>query len=124
MTKVFFIIIGLLSVLYTKAENGSRLWLRYDTLKTAKVSGYEGKAAEILRLYYPGNEVTLTIDNSLNANDGYAISINNGKAKIKVIMKSSSVVAKPSNKAWVTVKNIQINLSDLKLLYIRKAGSR
>ena len=82
MTKVFFIIIGLLSVLYTKAENGSRLWLRYDTLKTAKVNGYEGKAAEILRLYYPGKEVTLTIDNSMNANDGYAISINNGNAKI------------------------------------------
>lgn len=65
--------IGLLPFLASKAEDGSRLWLRYDTLRTAQVTGTESKAAEVLKLYYDGNHVTLNLDTTLPANDGYTI---------------------------------------------------
>lgn len=73
MKKIFFIMMSLLSILSVKAEDGSKLWLRHDVLRTAQVNGVEGKASEILKLYYPGKQVTLNIDASMPANDGYRI---------------------------------------------------
>ena len=74
--------IGLLTILCTKAEDGSRLWLRYDTLRTAQVTGTEGKASEVLKLYYDGKQVTLNLDATMPANDGYTISGDKEKATI------------------------------------------
>lgn len=73
MRKLFFIMISLLPILALKAEDGSRLWLRYDTLRTAQVNGPEGQAAKILKLYYNGKQVTLSLDNTLPVTDGYNI---------------------------------------------------
>ena len=82
MKKLFFIIIGLLTVLIAMAEDGSRLWLRYDTLRTAQVTGAEGKASEVLELYYDGKQVALNLDTSMPDNDGYTISGDKEKATI------------------------------------------
>lgn len=74
MKKFFFIIICLLTVSHAKAEDGSRLWLRYDKLNTAKVTGPDCKATEMLRQYYNGKQAMLAIDASMTDNGGYRIS--------------------------------------------------
>lgn len=73
MKRLLFIMMNLLTVLCVNAEDGSRLWLRHDALRTAQVTGVEGKASEILKQYYPGKQVTLKIDASMPDNDGYCI---------------------------------------------------
>ena len=55
------------------AEDGSRLWLRYQQVNKAKITGTECLAAEELRQYYDGMEVTLTLDATL-PEEGYQIS--------------------------------------------------
>lgn len=74
MKKFFFIIICLLTVSLAKAEDGSRLWLRYNKLNTAKVTGPDCKATEMLRQYYNGKQAMLAIDASMPDNGGYRIS--------------------------------------------------
>lgn len=74
MKKFFFIIICLLTVSLAKAEDGSRLWLRYDKLNTAKVTGPDCKATEMLRQYYNGKQAMLAIDATMPDNGGYRIS--------------------------------------------------
>ena len=73
MKKFCFIVASLLTILTAHAEDGSRLWLRYDTLRTAQVRGPEGKAAELLRLFYSGKQATLALDDAMPADDGYRI---------------------------------------------------
>lgn len=66
---------ALLAVLTVKAEDGSRLWLRYDTVRTAHVVGMEQSlAAEELRNFYRGECVTLRIDPSVDGDEAYRIS--------------------------------------------------
>lgn len=72
MKKIFFIMISLLSVFTATAEDGSKLWLRYQTTHTAKVTGQECKAAEILRAHYDGAQVCLRIDDAM-PQDSYRI---------------------------------------------------
>jgi len=64
--------ISLLSVFTATAEDGSKLWLRYQTTHTAKVTGHECKAAEILRDHYDGAQVCLRIDDAM-PQDSYRI---------------------------------------------------
>lgn len=64
--------ISLLSVFTATAEDGSKLWLRYQTPNTAKVTGQECKAAEILRAHYDGAQVCLRIDDAM-PQDSYRI---------------------------------------------------
>ena len=73
MKKLTLLIITLMTTLTAKAEDGSRLWLRYDTLNHATVTGPECLAAEELRMYYPGEKVQLTLDPTM-AEDAYRIS--------------------------------------------------
>ena len=54
------------------AEDGSRLWLRYDTLNTASVEGPECIAAQELRLFYGGKQVKLVLNPVFEA-DAYSI---------------------------------------------------
>ena len=56
------------------AEDGSRLWLRYDKVQTASVTGRDCLAAQLLRDYYTGQQVTLCIDSTVTRADGYCIS--------------------------------------------------
>ncbi len=64
--------ISLLSVFTATAEDGSKLWLRYSTPNSAKVTGQECKAAEILRAHYDGAQVCLRIDDAM-PQDSYRI---------------------------------------------------
>lgn len=82
MKRLFFIIIGLLTFLCTQAEDGSKLWLRYEPLRTAQVTGPEGQASEILKLYYDGKQVTLNMDATMPSNDGYRIEGSHDDARI------------------------------------------
>ena len=56
-----------------KAEDGSQLWLRYQPVNKAKVTGPDCLAAEELRTYYQGETATLTLDPKM-ADDAYRIS--------------------------------------------------
>ncbi len=66
------------------AEDGSRLWLRYDTLNKARVEGPECLAAEELRNYYPGEQVTLTIDPDYPEAEGFTIGNGSITAKSEI----------------------------------------
>jgi alpha-glucuronidase len=86
MKKLLSIILVLSAVLYTapvKADDGSRLWLRYDTLNTAKVKGPQCQASRVLTMYYTGNEVTLSFVNSMPEGDGYLIDKTSEGARIQ-----------------------------------------
>ena len=50
-----------------QAEDGSRLWLRYQSVDKAKVNGPACIAADELRKYYQGDEVTLALDPTIEA---------------------------------------------------------
>ena len=54
------------------AEDGSRLWLRYDKVQQATVTGPDCIAAEELRNYYRGERVDLVMDATM-AEDAYRI---------------------------------------------------
>ena len=72
MKKVIILIISLTFFLGVKAEDGHQLWLRYQPVNKAQVSGPECMAAEELRTYYPGETVTLALDPTM-ADDAYRI---------------------------------------------------
>ena len=65
MRKAIPLLLTLMLVLSARAEVGSRLWLRYETVNKVKVTGMDGLAADELKQYYNGPEVTLIVDASL-----------------------------------------------------------
>ena len=73
MRKLFLMML-LAVASWAKAEDGSRLWLRYAEVNKAKVTGPECVAAEELRKYYNGQEVKLVIDPTMTDDEGYTIS--------------------------------------------------
>ena len=56
MKRKMLLLTALMVVCLAKAEDGSRLWLRYAEVNKAKVTGTECLAAEELRKYYQGAE--------------------------------------------------------------------
>ena len=79
MKRLFLTTITILSFLYTMAEDGHRLWLRFDISNTAQVEAPAGSptisiAKGELQNYYQGDHVMLRIDPSLPDNDGFTIS--------------------------------------------------
>ena len=55
-----------------KAEDGHQLWLRYQPVNQAKVTGPECLAAQELRTYFQGESATLVIDPTME-DDAYRI---------------------------------------------------
>ena len=82
MRKAITLLLTLMLVFSARAEDGSRLWLRYETVNKVKVSGIDCLAAEELKNYYNGPEVTLAVDTSL-PEEAYQISNGNGKMSIR-----------------------------------------
>ena len=82
MRRVITLLLTLMLVLSARAEDGSRLWLRYETANKVKVSGIDCLAAGELRQYYKGPEVMLIVDASL-PEDAYQISSENGKTIVR-----------------------------------------
>ena len=82
MRRVITLLLTLMLVLSARAEDGSRLWLRYETVNKVKVTGTDCLAADELKQYYNGPEVTLIVDASL-PEDAYQISNENGKTIVR-----------------------------------------
>ena len=75
MQKTLLFLFSLLTTAAVTAEDGSRLWLRYDTVKTANVTGAVNTlAAEELRNFYQGAGIHLAIDTRVTDDEGYRIS--------------------------------------------------
>ncbi len=81
MKRIALLLLAVASVLRVSAEDGSRLWLRYEPVQKASVSGPECIAAEELRQYYPGERVNLVLDPSMPA-DAYRIEGSTQTARI------------------------------------------
>ena len=81
MKKFAFVILTLTFAVLAKAEDGHQLWLRYDKVQKAQVTGPECLAAEELRNYYQGEKATLVIDPTITNDDAYQISGSTIKAK-------------------------------------------
>ena len=73
MRKLTLLFVTMMTALTVSAEDGSHLWLRYDTLNRAAISGPECLAAEELHRFYPGDKVQLTLDPTM-ADDAYRVS--------------------------------------------------
>ena len=73
MKRITLFLWVLASVCMAKAEDGSQLWLRYQPVNKAKVTGPDCLAAEELRTYYQGETATLTLDPKMT-DDAYRIS--------------------------------------------------
>ena len=72
MKRVVWLTLAIVSVMTAGAEDGSRLWLRYDKVQRAEVTGPQCVAAEELRNYYDGERVNLVLDATM-AEDAYRI---------------------------------------------------
>ncbi|MBO4892031.1 MAG: alpha-glucuronidase [Prevotella sp.] len=72
MKKLTFLLLALAFAGFAKAEDGHQLWLRYDKVQKAQVTGPECLAAEELRNYYQGAKATLVTDPTM-AEDAYRI---------------------------------------------------
>ena len=84
MKKIALMILAIASCIGIKAEDGSRLWLRYDMVQKARVSGPECIAAEELRNYYTGDKVSLVIDPTI-PDEGYRIEGTTIKASSELV---------------------------------------
>lgn len=82
MRRITTLLFVLLLVSTVKGEDGSQLWLRYEPLNKVKVTGTDCLAAEELKNYYNGSEVTLAIDATL-PEDTYQISGKDGRMCIR-----------------------------------------
>ena len=72
MRKLTLLILTMVFVQITKAEDGHQLWLRYQPVNKAKVTGPECLAADKLRAYFLGENATLVLDPSMKE-DAYQI---------------------------------------------------
>ena len=82
MKKLLLSLLALLLTLPSVAEDGHRLWLRYDTLNLAKVKvqGTKAKAqspVEVavneLRLFAKAKDITLKLDRTMPDNEGFRL---------------------------------------------------
>ena len=81
MKKIAILMLALASSVSMMAEDGSRLWMRYDKVQKAQVDGPECIAAEELRNFYNGSKATLVIDPDISNEEGYVIEGSTVKAK-------------------------------------------
>ena len=72
MRKLTLLILTMVFVQITKAEDGHQLWLRYQPVNKAKVTGPECLAADKLRTYFLGENATLVLDPSMKE-DAYLV---------------------------------------------------
>ena len=75
------LLLTLMLILTARAEDGSQLWLRYQSVNKAIVTGVECTAAEELRQYYNGEAVTLALDQTM-PDEAYRIDGKDGRMSI------------------------------------------
>ena len=83
MRKLTLLILTMVFVQLTKAEDGHQLWLRYQPVNKAKVTGPECLAADKLRAYFLGENATLVLDPSMKE-DAYQINGSTVTAKNEI----------------------------------------
>ena len=81
MKNLLFALLTLLTAAPAQAEDGHRLWLRYDIARKAQVEAPAGSptisiAVGELQNYFQGSHVMLRLDPSLPDDDGFTISGN------------------------------------------------
>ena len=81
MKRLLFVLAAVAIACVVKAEDGSRLWLRYAEANKATVKGPECVAAEELRRFYTGSEAQLVIDPTVADDEGYVVSGSTVRAK-------------------------------------------
>lgn len=82
-TKKFtLLLLSLVLTIAAMAEDGSQLWLRYQPANKATVTGPECIAANELRMYFAGEEVTLSLDETI-PEEGYVIDGQGGRRSIR-----------------------------------------
>ena len=73
-----------------KAEDGHQLWLRYQPINKAKVTGPECIAAQELRAYSK-QDVTLKLDASMKQ-DAYCIKVNSEQGKVNSVITAKNEI--------------------------------
>ena len=72
MKRLTLFVLAMVFVAMAKAEDGHQLWLRYQPVNQAKVTGPECLAAQELRTFFQGESATLVIDPTMEE-DAYRI---------------------------------------------------
>ena len=83
MRKLTLLILTMVFVQIAKAEDGHQLWLRYQPVNKAKVTGPECLAADKLRTYFLGENATLVLDPSMKE-DAYLVNGSTVTAKNEI----------------------------------------
>ena len=81
LISIFLLLMTGWSATATYGEDGSRLWLRLDTVSTSMITGVKGTAMTELQTYWQGGPVVLKRQKGI-AKDGYAIKSQDGKTVI------------------------------------------
>ena len=81
LISFFLLLMAGWSTAATSGEDGSRLWLRLDTVNTSTITGIKGTAMTELQTYWKGNPVVLKRQKGI-AKDGYTIKSQDGKIVI------------------------------------------
>ena len=84
MKRLTLLVLGMVFVCMAKAEDGHQLWLRYQALNQAKVTGVECLAAEELRAYST-QDVELKLDPAME-DDAYSIEVKGEKGEVKSVI--------------------------------------
>ena len=81
LISFFLLLMAGWSTAATSGEDGSRLWLRLDTVNTSTITGIKGTAMTELQTYWQGSPVVLKRQKGI-AKDGYTIKSQDGKIVI------------------------------------------
>ncbi|WP_028907326.1 alpha-glucuronidase [Xylanibacter ruminicola] len=137
MKKLTLLLMALVFAGMAKAEDGHQLWLRYQPINKAKVTGPECIAAQELRAYYQGDQATLIIDPSYDE-DAYRISGSTITAKNEIgllygayaMLRGETTGSKPFYKLrilnhWDNLNGtIERGYAGLSIFWKGKAGER
>ena len=137
MKKLALLLMAMVFAGMAKAEDGHQLWLRYQPINKAKVTGPECIAAQELRAYYQGDQATLIIDPSYDE-DAYRISGSTITAKNEIgllygayaMLRGETTGSKPFYKLrilnhWDNLNGtIERGYAGLSIFWKGKAGER
>ena len=90
MKKLALLLMAMVFVGMAKAEDGHQLWLRYQPINKAKVTGPECIAAQELRAYSK-QDVTLKLDASMKQ-DAYCIKVNSEQGKVNSVISAKNEI--------------------------------
>ena len=109
MKRLTLLVLGMVFVYMAKAEDGHQLWLRYQAVNQAKVTGVECLAAEELRTFST-QDIELKLDPAME-DDAYSIEVKGEKGKGKsVITAKNEIGLLYGAYAFLRQKDIRTNI--------------